>query len=1785
MADVNANIGVNIDTSSALAQLKSLQREISRFHSSVAKSSEAATLAQRDLQRNFVNGVNAIQGFSAELRTVKTTAESFTDSLEKNKFSMREYFRYSIASTKTFGRLFRTEFDTINKVSLENVKRLQTQYIKMGRDANGVMKAIAIMPTKLDLTDLTTQTQIAAQKQALFNQLVKQGSTNLLNFGKNTQWAGRQLMVGFTLPLISLGSVASKTFMDMETAAIKFRKVYGDLFTPAEEREQAFADIEALGKEFTKYGIAVSDTINLAAEAAAAGFQGVDLQRQTTEATRLQVLGQIDQQKALDTTISLQNAFRMSSEDLADAINFLNAVENQTVVSLDDVTTAIPKAAPIVKELGGDVKDLAFFLAAMREGGINASEGANALKSGLASLINPTDKAKGMLADFGINIDAIVEKNVGNVKQTVIDFAVALDGLSSLSRQRAIEQLFGKFQQARLSALFTNVIRDGNQASRVLDLAGSSTEELATLAEQELGITASSAMNKFKSSVENLKVSLAPVGKIFLEIITPFLENIGELFDKFNNLSDGTKKVITGLIIGIGAIAPIVLMTVGLFANFIANGIKGLMLLRNGYLRLTGQSQILSEQTNYLTVEQQQALAAAASLEQSHMNLKQVFTGEAAAVRALVTEYQRMIAAQNTAAARFPGMMQPGFKAKGYAKGIVSVPGPKGAGDIIPAMVSPGEAIISAAMNKKYAPLVQGIIADNIPGFKRGSSNISDSGSFSKNFGQLFGDVGRLWAAPTTISSQTEKLPNWSTLDDEIAVIHSDVRKYLESLGDSEELIQQKLANLTRIQASHKEKQTFSTNIGGELRDIKIWQSGNLQKDLGAINNFLNVVPKIAKTLDDAKIAELASRIDISVGEFKEELQQLEDGIHPSTQRSADVLLEVAKEGASVDPSLARTKTQRTELEKQKYQSIAAKSLLQKRKEGDYYSPESMEARAYDPSKDEATMLQTLASVEKVRSEFVNSFSLSDEIAEISGKNTQALQAAWDQLSIAQKEGLLSLKNDPVAFTNALLDEAKNAGIAGFELGSSAIDGMKRATGSASPSIKAKQEGDNVVDGYEQAILEGMDDVSLAASKLNQAATNSLYQPALPRLVGANIAQGPSSPVSSINEFTNVTAEATKVTKASSDNIAKWNSRLMSSSFAISGITGIASMFGNKLGGVGDMAFKVSTAMFALQSITQALTSTQMLKLAQDRLQIAQGAALSAAQLGMGRGGQIAMFSRALFTAINPLTKIALVVGAGVLAYKFINSRIEESRRKIDGLGDAAKLSADKMKSLGDFFGVKTREGALGRDIPEVTVSRQERTNIQQFRESSAFKDLEPEIKSLREATNKEAGLALKSLAINLKGAGYAEEQVQTIINAMQEAAGKTDLKINVKSFNISTEDGMKNLKKTVSGLVDNVGKQFADGYSEKTLSAVSRATGEVVTWTEKTLSQGLKRSISAAGKSISSIIDGLAGQLESGEISAEQFASAMSGISKQLESMPTPQALLITDKIFESLPKKLASAAGGLTNVSNRMLILEAKALGLQGELYGVIAAMKILEGGAAYGPEGVLQTIAAQEAFDKFIKELKNRRKKIQEIAKDALDDEGISTSGEDKKIEYFGKELDLLEKKRNKLKEVNSELDRQNQYQMKQMDLINQASRAKISGDFLQAAQLQQQSMFEGAQFVRESQELQFDKLISRLQRRGERAEDRGRYNNKDRQIKKQLRAGNYDSIVPMAKTPTVGFNAGAVGFSGSTATVGGAMYSMTFNITGVDAQNTDKIKDAVLNAIKVAENKKNKSNKVR
>jgi hypothetical protein len=744
LSDVNANISINFDTGQALASLRQLQAGLSRFNQSLTQGNVAAASAQKGLNDQLMQAINATGKFVATQKDIATSTSSFTSALEKNQLSMREYFRYTAAAatanTKVFKGMFAQEREIINRARKDRVKSLQAQYIQLSDASGNFVKTLQVVPKHLKMVngeyaDYATRTQMAAQRQQFMNQLLKQGSTQLLNFGKNTQWAGRQLMVGLTIPLSILGSTAAKVFMEMEQAVIKFSRVYGDMNTSMADTNQAIENIKLLGKEFTKYGIAVKDTIEMAASAAAMGLSGNALEAQVIQATRLSVLGQVEQQQALETTISLQNAFGISSEQLAEKINFLNAVENQTVLSIEDLTIAIPKAGPVVKQLGGSVEDLAFFMTAMKEGGINASEGANALKSGLASMINPSAKASAFLADLGINIKGIVEANAGNLKGTIIGFAQALDTLDPLNRARAIEQMFGKFQFARLSTLFQNVTKDGSQASRAFGLAGKSVQELAILSERELGKVENATGVKFKKSIEQLKNELVPVGKAFLQAATPIVEFVGKVLAKFNSLSDGTKKTIAIVIGVVGGLAPILLMTFGILMNGVANGIKLFAALRNGIAKLNGQNQVLGGGFDYLTQQQTEALAQTNALHTSHSKLISTFNVEKSSVDSLAAAYGNAASQARALAASSPGLFNavPGAagavsglpqKPLAFAQGGV-VPG-RGDKDTVPAMLTPGEVILTKDTVRNNPELVAALQNNSFKKYSGGTGGGSD---------------------------------------------------------------------------------------------------------------------------------------------------------------------------------------------------------------------------------------------------------------------------------------------------------------------------------------------------------------------------------------------------------------------------------------------------------------------------------------------------------------------------------------------------------------------------------------------------------------------------------------------------------------------------------------------------------------------------------------------------------------------------------------------------------------------------------------------------------------------------------------------------------------------------------------------------------------------------------------------------------------------------------------------------------------------------------------------------
>ena len=603
MADetISTRIVANADFSALIADVHKVTASLSRLQEQLAGSNKMLANQIAVMNRSFSDTMRSTGQFSTHFVSLQSDVEKFGRNLDGGKLKLNQYFNAFRDQARTSGGLIRDLAK--QQVSLQNAV-LQP----LGRNAQGLMQFNVHVPRGLDT--IKNKTAIARTELQIMNKVIQDGAGQLINWGKNTQWAGRQLTVGLTVPLAAFGKAAADAFRQADAELVRLTKVYGDVAgTSAAELGKVRNDVVQTAKEISAaMGVSFKETIGLAADIAATGKTGDELLGSIKETTRLAVLGEVDRQEAMKATLAIQSAFKQNTDELSESINFLNAVENQTSTTLNDLVEAIPKAGPVIKGLGGDVQDLALYLTAMREGGINASEGANALKSALASLINPTDVAVGKFKTLGIDLLGVVNNNAGDLTGTLMALQGALDNLDPLQKQQAIEQLFGKFQFARLNALFENLGKQGSQTLQVMDLMKASSDELAAVAGRELTAVTESASGRYNRALESLKASLAGVGEQFLTINTYIIQTIDKVIQFATSLPKPVKQILT-LLGGITAVAGPLIMITGLLANFFGYMAKGIFHLKAFFKG--------GEGFKYLTPEMLAAEKAGKLVEQS----------------------------------------------------------------------------------------------------------------------------------------------------------------------------------------------------------------------------------------------------------------------------------------------------------------------------------------------------------------------------------------------------------------------------------------------------------------------------------------------------------------------------------------------------------------------------------------------------------------------------------------------------------------------------------------------------------------------------------------------------------------------------------------------------------------------------------------------------------------------------------------------------------------------------------------------------------------------------------------------------------------------------------------------------------------------------------------------------------------------------------------------------------------------------------------------------------------
>lgn len=470
----------------------------------------------------------------------------------------------------------------------------------------------------------------AAAGQATLNQRLRLGVTAARAFGKqmvatgkNVQWAGRQVMIGLSLPLAMIGALAARGAEEFDKQMTRMVKVtnlsavgvtnamgeFVETFqVGSEEMGLAIDSIERQADRLAGIGASMgfmaNETAKLAAEFSQMGFAGVQLDALTTTTLRLARVSGADLPDAMNLTRLAAMAFGKQLGDgpggLTETFARLNMIENRTSLSLNEMAGAIPIVAGVAKNLNIEIETLGGMLALMKDKGIAAREGATSLRTGLIRLVqDATDPAIAAFEKLNINITELQEMNRGNVFGLITDLSHLLHDLQNSGQEAAEKtELFiaaiGKMVGTRAAARFTSMLegigRDVEMYTEVVngfevtqfrfiegvDQAGDAFRALSPAL-----MDSNAAMRQFLFEEERVNTSLAGTAEILRAELNLELRRLGrhilpirnamvgfarDVVRAFNSVSERTRRVVGSFLLLVGILGPVT-MILGVMLN------------------------------------------------------------------------------------------------------------------------------------------------------------------------------------------------------------------------------------------------------------------------------------------------------------------------------------------------------------------------------------------------------------------------------------------------------------------------------------------------------------------------------------------------------------------------------------------------------------------------------------------------------------------------------------------------------------------------------------------------------------------------------------------------------------------------------------------------------------------------------------------------------------------------------------------------------------------------------------------------------------------------------------------------------------------------------------------------------------------------------------------------------------------------------------------------------------------------------------------------------------------
>lgn len=397
--------------------------------------------------------------------------------------------------------------------------------------------------------------------------------------GQSISSLGAKITTSVTLPLAAIGATGFKSFGEVDKT---LRLVSETMESTAEEAKVLESAIKTAASNST---FGMQDAADASLNFARQGFNAAQAADMITPAMNLAAGTASDLSMV---TGGLGNTLKAFGADASEASHYTDMIAKAQAQANTDVQglfDAMGIAGSTAKTVGWSFSDLAVLTGVFGDHSISASEGATALNTGLMRLASPTGEAAQKLKALGISVfDA--NGSLKSMPETIGELQRGFAGLSDQEKLAAASAIFGKNQAAKWITLINGEGVEALQGYK-------NSIEGATGASQALSDAlmggSGGAIERLASSFDVFKYS---AGEALASAVTPFIEKITELLDKFNNMDPAQQKQIVKWAMMAAAVGPALMVfgsvvsivgkvggaftNLGRFAKLATTGFKGL---------------------------------------------------------------------------------------------------------------------------------------------------------------------------------------------------------------------------------------------------------------------------------------------------------------------------------------------------------------------------------------------------------------------------------------------------------------------------------------------------------------------------------------------------------------------------------------------------------------------------------------------------------------------------------------------------------------------------------------------------------------------------------------------------------------------------------------------------------------------------------------------------------------------------------------------------------------------------------------------------------------------------------------------------------------------------------------------------------------------------------------------------------------------------------------------------------------------------------------------------------